>query len=318
MPFFSVVMPVYNGQTYLSETIESVLAQTDPDWEFVIVDDCSQDKTPEILAAYASRDKRIRVLRNDLNIKVARSLNLGIQAAKGRWIVRIDADDFFTPGYLTKLRTYAENAAPDHFFSSWITVVDESGLKILDVRLPKAETIRRMMKIENFLYHPATSFSKALWERVGGYPDQNPAIAEDTAMWNRFFEGDAKLFMIPDFLVNYRLHYTNMTSVKDAKLLLESSSAVDWKMIRQNREWRASLYLKQKMLKPARTEILKIGRMQKTLSLKNIQYFLLTFLPESAVAFYMWEIRPRMRFFYKKMREREKVRGNSAGIPGIR
>jgi len=301
-PFFSVVMPVYNGETYISDAIESVVAQTDLDWELVIINDCSNDQTPRILADYASRENRIQVLSNGQNLRVARSLNRGIQAARGKWIVRLDADDVFTPGYLEALRSYNEKAGPDYFFSSWITVMDESSNKILDVRLPKAETIRRMMKIENFLYHPATSFSKCLWEKVGGYPEHDPAIAEDTAMWNRFFLAQAKLVMIPDFLVRYRLHYTNMTSVKDAKLLLNSvTTSRDCRMIRQNREWRASLFLKQRMLKLARLEILKIGQMQKYLSLKNSQYFLLTFLPESFVSFFMWEIRPRWRALFKKV-----------------
>ena len=197
LPFFSVVMPVYNGQTYLAKAIDGVLAQTDADWELVIVDDCSQDQTPQILAAYASKDKRIRVISNEQNIRVAKSLNRGINAAQGKWIVRLDADDIFTSNYLKTLRSYVETAEFDCIFSAWVTVIDELGGKILDIRLPSADTIRRMMKIENFLYHPATCFSKALWEKVGKYPDQDPKISEDTAMWNRCFSFNAKLVMIP-------------------------------------------------------------------------------------------------------------------------
>lgn len=301
-PFFSVVMPVYNGERYVSETIESVLAQTDPDWELVIVDDFSGDRTSEILAAYSAKDKRLRGISNQENRKAAGSLNRGIRAARGEWIAHIDADDIFTPDYLKTLRPHAEKAAFECFFSSWITVIDESSVKILDVRLPKAGTIQRMMKNENFLYHSGTIFSRQLWEKVGGYPEEDLTAAEDAAMWNRFFEESAKLVMIPEFLVKYRLHQTNMTSVKDAKLFLSSTAAArDQRMIRQNHEWRASLYLKQRMLKPARTEILEIGRTQKSLSLKNIQYYLLTFLPDAFAAFYMWEIRPRARSFFKKL-----------------
>ena len=304
-PYFSVVMPVYNGQAYVSSAIESVLKQTDPDWEFIIVDDCSLDQTPEILNQFAKKDLRIRIFRNQQNRNIAPSLNRGIKEARGRLIVRIDADDFFKPTYLEILREYTEKKADENsFFSSWITVVDEAGQKILDVRLPDAETIRRMMKIENFLYHPATSFSKKLWEKVGGYPEKDRTIAEDTALWTKFIEAGATLVMIPYFLMNYRLHYSNITSINDAKLFRESDSA-DCETIRQNREWRVSLYLKQKMLGPARTEILMLGKSQKRLSLKNIQYFLLTFLPKSFVYYYMWEFRPRLRALLKNLRGRE-------------
>lgn len=304
VPFFSIVMPVYNGQVYVARAIESVLSQTDGGWEFIIIDDCSSDQTPEILNEYAGKDTRIRVLRNLQNLNIALSLNRGIGEANGKLIVRIDADDSFKPTYLERLRGYAEKSqSEDAFFSSWITVIDESGEKILDVRLPQAETIQRMMKIENFLYHPATSFPKQLWEKVGGYPVKDRTIAEDTALWLKFIEAGAKLVMIPHFLMNYRIHYSNITSINDAKLS-PIAGKTEGETVRQNREWRASLYLKQKMLGPARTEILMLGRTQKWLSFKNIQYFLLTFLPEPFVYFYMWEFRPRMRAFLKNLRGR--------------
>jgi len=295
-PFFSIVIPAYNAECYIYTAIESVLAQTESDWELVIVDDFSRDTTAAILENYSKRDGRIRVFRNSRNLKVAHSLNRGIGLAVGEWIVRLDADDCFNSNYLQTLRSYAISSGSDGFCSSWVTAIDENGKKILDIQLPDAEVVRRMMKVENFLYHPATSFPKKLWEKVGGYPESNPQIAEDTAMWNRFFEHGATLTMLPYFLVNYRLHYSNMTSFKDARL----SDTKDGKMLRQNREWRVSLYLKQKMLQSARHEILKIFKTQKSLSPKNIQYFLMTFLPEPFVMFFMWEIRPRLRALFKK------------------
>jgi len=304
LPFFSIVMPVYNGETYLPAAIKSVLEQTDWNWELIIVDDASFDRTPQILHDYAQKDPRIRTFRNHKNLNIAASLNRGIREARGTLIVRIDSDDFFTPSYLEVLREYAERLLPaNFFFSSWITVVDDDGKKILDVRLPKSEKIRSMMAIENFIYHPATSFSKSLWEKVGGYPEKQSDVAEDTALWIRFFAAGAKLAMIPQFLINYRVHHSNITSVNDAKLAGEAGRT-EWRTIRQNREWRASLYLKQKMLKPARAEILMLGRDQKWLSFKNIQYFALTFLPESFVYFFMWEFRPRIRALLKSFQSK--------------
>jgi len=306
VPFFSVVMPVYNGQAYLSAAAESVLAQSDPDWELVIVDDHSTDRTPEMLAAFVSRDARVRVLTNSEKLKIAKSLNRGILSARAPWIVRLDADDWFTPTYLKVIRESIEKTrftSDVCFFSTWITVVDEAGDKVLDVQLPEADIIRKMMTIENFLYHPATSFTKALWEKAGGYPEKDSPIAEDTALWCRFFDLGAVLVMISKFLVNYRIHYVNTTSLNDAKLRPEAGS-LDRKTLRQNREWRISLFLKQKMLKLARAEIVLLVSMQKHLSLKNLQYYLLTFLPEAFVHGFMWEFRPRVRHFWKNFRGR--------------
>ena len=301
-PFFSVIMPVYNGQAYVTHAIQSVLAQTNKSWELILIDDCSSDRTPEILAQF--EEPRVRIFRNARNLNIAGSLNRGIQEARGKWMVRIDSDDYFTPEYLNILQPYAEAGLwQNSFCSTWVTCVDEEGKKIVDVRLPKSETIHRMMKMENFLYHPATSFSKALWEKVGGYPVKEKTIAEDTLLWIRFFDADAELVMIPQFLVNYRIHYSNITSVNDAKLY-EAQDSREMKMIRQNREWRVSLYLKQEKLDLARAELVHLGRLQKYFSLKNIHYYILTFLPQSFVRFCMWELRPRMRALVKTLRGR--------------
>ncbi len=301
-PLFSVVIPVYNGEAYLSEAIESVRSQTDSDWELIIVDDASQDRTPEILSYYAGQDQRIRLFRNAENVRAAKSLNEGIAQAKGRWIVHLDADDFFDCRYFETLRTYVENSPDDHFFSAWVTIVDESSKEILNMRLPNEKKIQRMMKVENFLYHSATVFSKELWKKTGGYPDENPYAAEDVALWKRFFENKARLRMIPEFLVYYRLHHTNMTSLKDANCHSKAPDARDEKMLRQNGEWKASLFLKQNMKKSAREEIFKLVKHCGGWSFKNIQYLLLTFSPKSFVRFYMWECRPYLRSLSKQIK----------------
>src|SRR5260370_35337080 len=95
-PTVSVVMSVYNGQRFLSEAVQSILGQSFSDFEFVIVDDGSTDKSPEILAGYMHRDDRIRVHRHT-NKGRAVSLIIGIELSKGRYIARIDADDVGFP-----------------------------------------------------------------------------------------------------------------------------------------------------------------------------------------------------------------------------
>ena len=82
-PLISIVLPVYNGEKYLRESIDSILAQTMRDWELIVVDDCSKDATPAILAEYAARDRRIRVLRNEENQRLPRSLNIGFAETRG-------------------------------------------------------------------------------------------------------------------------------------------------------------------------------------------------------------------------------------------
>ncbi len=101
-PKISVVMPVMNEERYVRYSIESILSQTFSDFEFIIIDDGSTDGTPEILADYARRDGRIRIIRNNRNMGISRSLNIGIKAARGDYIARMDGDDVNTPDRFEK------------------------------------------------------------------------------------------------------------------------------------------------------------------------------------------------------------------------
>ena len=106
-PLVSVVMPVYNGEKYLREAVESILSQTFSDFEFIIVDDASTDSTSEILAEYAALDSRIKVLQNQTNQRPSNSANRAISLARGRYIARMDADDVAFPNRIAEqLRTF--------------------------------------------------------------------------------------------------------------------------------------------------------------------------------------------------------------------
>lgn len=98
-PLVSIIIPAYNAEPYIGLTIDIIKSQTIEDWELVIVDDGSKDKTPAICDAYAARDKRIRVIHKP-NGGVSAARNTGIEAATGRYIAFIDADDSFIPRYL--------------------------------------------------------------------------------------------------------------------------------------------------------------------------------------------------------------------------
>ena len=104
----SVIMPSYNTGEYIAASIESVLAQTYPNWELLIVDDCSTDSTIEVIRRY--QDPRIILLKNKTNSGAALSRNYGLREAKGRWIAFLDSDDTWEPEKLEKqLRFMQEN-----------------------------------------------------------------------------------------------------------------------------------------------------------------------------------------------------------------
>ena len=112
-PLVSVIMPAYNAEKYIGEAIASVCAQTYENWELLILDDGSADRTAEIAQAYAQRDARIRVLRNLQNMGVARTRNRGFDLAQGEWIALLDSDDRWRVQKLEKQLAVARSSDAD-------------------------------------------------------------------------------------------------------------------------------------------------------------------------------------------------------------
>lgn len=108
MPKISVVTSVYNCERFIAETIQSVINQTCTDWEYILIDDCSKDRSAEIIQSFADKDPRIRLIRNEQNQGQCRNLNHGIQLAKGEYIARLDHDDLCYPGRFQKQLDYME------------------------------------------------------------------------------------------------------------------------------------------------------------------------------------------------------------------
>ncbi|MBQ3799225.1 MAG: glycosyltransferase family 2 protein, partial [Treponema sp.] len=108
MPKISVVTSVYNCERFVGETIQSVINQTFTDWEYILIDDCSKDRSAEIIQSFADKDPRIRLIRNEQNQGQCRNLNHGIQLAKGEYIARLDHDDLCYPERFQKQLDYME------------------------------------------------------------------------------------------------------------------------------------------------------------------------------------------------------------------
>ena len=144
-PLISILMAAYNSEKTIRYAIESVLAQTCPDWELLIVDDCSADNTLSIAGSY--RDPRIRVFRNRANSGVSLTRKMGLDAAEGAWIAVLDSDDIWAPDKLEKQLCFAQSRGADLVFtgSAFIT---ESGSLIVECThltdLTLARTVRKI------------------------------------------------------------------------------------------------------------------------------------------------------------------------------
>ena len=100
---YSVIMPVYGVERYLDESVQSVLAQTFPDFELILVDDCSPDLCPQKCDGYANRDPRVRVIHKPENEGLGKARNTGLDAAAGRYVLFMDSDDRITENALEEL-----------------------------------------------------------------------------------------------------------------------------------------------------------------------------------------------------------------------
>ena len=182
-PRVSVVMSVYNGARYLREAIDSILAQTFTDHEFIIVDDGSTDSTWEILTGYD--DPRIRLVRNKDNIGLVRSLNRGLELARGEYVARMDADDASHPTRFEKQIEYLE-AHPDiGVLGTQMQQIDETGRSLAPFQPPLSHgMIAWKTLFECSIAHATVMMRRALLAEVGGY-DPSFTHMEDAELWSR-------------------------------------------------------------------------------------------------------------------------------------
>jgi GT2 family glycosyltransferase len=125
-PAVSVITAVFNREKFVGQAVESVQAQTFGDWEYIIVDNGSTDRTREIVRDYATRDSRIRLIENDRNI-IALSLNLAVKAARGKYVAQLDSDDEYLPHTLEKMTAALEAHPPWALAIGYYELMDENG-----------------------------------------------------------------------------------------------------------------------------------------------------------------------------------------------
>ncbi len=224
MPKVSVVMPVYNSAKYLSDAIDSVLAQTFTDWEMLIINEFgSNDGSAEIVSEYSQKDKRIKLVQNDIRLGLGESLNKGFKLAVGEYIARLDADDLAHPtrfeqqvSLMDKMRNIGVCGTYQHHFGKdvdWVhktpTTIDQCRSSFLfgcDI-CHSTLMIRRDIFIKNDLFY------------------DNNFLAEDFELWTRAVR-ITDFVNIPEILGEYRIGEDNITHAKKVKLNIESGHIV--------------------------------------------------------------------------------------------
>lgn len=205
-PMVSVIMPVYNAERYLTEAVESILRQTFRDFELIVIDDCSTDSSLAMMKSFAEGDERVRLLENAQNLGITPTLNRGIQAARGKYIARMDADDVSLPDRLEKQVAFLQANPEIGLISGDALGIDANGIEIdADYSLTvEPGYVKWLLLFTCPITHPAVMGRKALFEQAGGY-DVVLQYAQDYDLWQRMSQF-TQITNLPDVLVRRRVH----------------------------------------------------------------------------------------------------------------
>lgn len=203
----SVILPVYNGEKYLKEAIESILNQTYTNFEFIIIDDGSKDSSLEIIREYEKEDERIVVISRE-NKGLIATLNEGMERAKGRYIARMDQDDISLPERFERQIEVMKNNNV-MVCGTYTKVIDEDGKYIKDGIVPTQhdEILKKLLECTNPLFHPTVMFKK--FDNI--FYNELAHNCEDYELWLKYTE-IGKIENLPEYLLKYRIELSSITN----------------------------------------------------------------------------------------------------------
>ena len=163
LPLVSIITPVFNREEYISLCINSILNQTYRHFEYFIIDDGSTDKTSKIIEEYLQSDKRITVITNSYNLGAAKSYNKGVEASKGKYLMRLDSDDIAFPDRIEKQINYLEKNKKIFALGTGSELIDENGKKYRTKRFPKKfNNIKKIFEYTNGIFNSSVMMNLEL------------------------------------------------------------------------------------------------------------------------------------------------------------
>lgn len=217
--FLSVLLPAFNAERHLPEALSSVLAQTHSDFELLILNDGSTDRTLEIAELFRARDSRIRVISHG-NMGMGAALNQALRFAKSDWIVRLDSDDVMQPQRLERQIAFVGEYPEICVAGSLVYYIGEQG-QVLGAATSDLATPRDFARYVSdgkaiALHHPSVMMRRDAVVEAGGYrPEFWPA--DDFDLWARIAERGGLILVQQEYLVNYRIHGASISIAAAAK-----------------------------------------------------------------------------------------------------
>lgn len=219
----SVIMPAYNAAPYIEKAIRSVMAQTFPHWELLVIDDCSTDTTVSVVQTLMQEDARIQLIRCKCNQGVAAARNLGLDKCRGKYAALLDSDDIWHPEKLAKQLQLANEKHADIVYCSY-QIMNENGCKICEDFLVPPQTDFQASLIQSVISCSTVVLSR---EIVDAYRFSTEFYHEDLALWLCLLKDGYRAYGVEDVLAGYRVMNGTRASNKFRTVLHR------WKIYRQ-------------------------------------------------------------------------------------
>ncbi len=204
-PRISVITCVYNGERYLAQAIESILAQTDPNFEYILVDDASKDDSGALIQRYARRDARLVVLRNPANLNPSGALNRALQVAQGEYLAILDQDDLALPERLARQRAFLDEQPAFFGVGAQVLTIDPTGRVLAPMDFPTtAAEARWRVLFGSPVLHSALMLRRGAVQQAGGYSAQQWYV-NDYILVTQLMRTGA-VASLPQTLTLYRRH----------------------------------------------------------------------------------------------------------------
>lgn len=221
-PVISVIMPVYNAGGFLREAIDSILSQTFSNFELIIINDGSTDFSEDVIFSYS--DSRIIYIKNDVNLRLIKTLNKGVAASRGEYIARMDADDVALPCRFEKQIAFLYATGVD-VVSSAVLKINANGKMIgIGECLGCGEKESRfVMSLTNPINHPTVFAKKSAFEKFAYSDTLDASSVEDYELWSRMIDADLKFGILAEPLLLYRRAESNITTTHLDEILEKSA-----------------------------------------------------------------------------------------------
>lgn len=214
-PLVSVIIPCYNCEKFVEKAVRSIMAQTYSNLEIIVINDCSNDNTRNILLELQQEDNRIIYVENEFNMRLPKTLNKGIAISRGEYIARMDADDISLNSRIeTQINFLLKNRDIDMISANYRVMDEFDNITSISSSLPtEHNSIINRLSWQSPFAHPLVIGKRSFFNNLGGY-DENINYAEDYEMWIRAWLAGYKFANINEVLLYYRYHNNQMTDKK--------------------------------------------------------------------------------------------------------